>query len=261
MGRCFRFIRVLSLMLLVGLGGAGARADRALDDQRGRAHYIAGESHFAAGRWSDAVREFTLAYELSQRQEMLINRSRAYERDGRLAEARDDLTLLLALHPDTPYRAEAETGLERLSRQLAAATPAPALALPDPPAQRAQQAPTSPGEPVLERRRMPGWPVLALGGGALVAAAVALGTGLRAHAIHDDLERACRDDACPTALLEDRDQGRALARASTGLTFGAVALIGGALGMYVHALRHPAPVAVDVDARAHGAAARLRVRF
>ena len=265
MWSCFRYvIGVLSLMLLLGFGGAVARAEGALDDERARAHFIAGESHFAAGRWSDAVREFTLAYELSQRQEMLINRSRAYERDGRLEEARGDLALLLERHPETRYRAEAETRLERLSRQLAAAPLRDPDPLPEPiaapatePASAEATGERAPGA----RRRAPRWAVVALGSAALVAGTVALGTGLRAHAIHRRLKGACPDATCPLALGEERDHGRTLARVSTGVTFVAVALLGGALGVYVHALRRPAALGADLEASAHGAAARLRVRF
>ncbi|HVZ35454.1 MAG TPA: hypothetical protein VG963_23665, partial [Polyangiaceae bacterium] len=59
---------------------AGARRaldESPLDDERARAHFVAGESYFAAQRWDDAAHEFASAYEFSRRPEMLINLSLA----------------------------------------------------------------------------------------------------------------------------------------------------------------------------------------
>ncbi|MET0344083.1 MAG: hypothetical protein ABW252_23920 [Polyangiales bacterium] len=264
------------MLLALSFVRATAHADAATDDQRARAHFIAGESHFAAGRWADAVREFTLAYELSQRQEMLINRSRAYERNEQLEEARGDLRLLLERHPETRYREEAEARLERLARAMRA-RPAPAspeerddapVSPPPPaplPAVAAEVEPAAPAEAparVVRTSKRPSWPVIALGSGAVALGAIALGTGLKAHALHGDLEKGCGASGCPRALIDDRDRGHTLAKVSTGLTFGALALVGGAVGLYVFQLRRrPERVDVALDARPQHAEARLKVRF
>jgi hypothetical protein len=238
------------------------QAQDGLDDERARVHFVAGESHFAAERWTDAEREFALAYELSHRPEMLINLSRAHERNGKLVAAVADLELLLSVYPETSYRGEALQRLDTMRAKLASAAPLPAPrdgSLPEfAPAATEQAEPA----PVVTRRAWPpSLPTLVVGGAAIAAGVVALATGLRAHGIYSDLEDQCDADAgCDPSFASDRNHGRALSRASTALTFGAVALAGTAAVLWV----------VDVkksDERGHVAlgfdatGARLRAWF
>jgi hypothetical protein len=252
---------LLSLLLVCSLWCAGrpVRAEEALDDERARAHFVAGESHFAAQRWSDAEREFALAYELSRRPEMLINLSRAHERNGELVAAVADLELLLSLHPETSYRGEAQQRLSVMRAQLAAAPPAPAVA----PASEPAPAEAKVALPAAGERNIwpPSLPTLLVGATAIAAGAVALGTGLRAHGIYKDLEDSCGADAsCAPSYVADRDHGRALSRASTALTFASIALAGTAAVLWVFDVKHS-------DERGHlafgidGAGARMRARF
>jgi len=258
--------RLLALCALLWAAAFGARADEGLDDQRARAHFVAGESHFAAERWADAAREFSLAYELSRRPEMLINLSRAHERGGLLEAAITDLEQLLARHPNTPYRGEARQRTEAMrarldaeARAAEAATTTPAT--PDIPAVAATQTESVPEAPAPRERRVlwpPRWPVLAVGGTAVAAAVVALATGLRAHGYYGDLESRCPDGRCPSGFEDDRARGRALARASTALTFASVALAGATAVLWVYeGRRRERPLALGFD----GAGARVRARF
>ncbi len=210
-------------------------AEVRLDDERARAHFVAGESYFAAQRWADSAREFASAYEFSHRPEMLVNLSLAHERAGEDAAAAADLERLLADHPDTPYRPQAEQRMTDLQQRLAAA----ATRVPESSAEA-----STAGQDTLARDAAPrgsswppSWPTLAVGGGALMVAVVALATGLRAHRLYRDLEGRCPDAGCEPGFEGDRDRGRALARASTGLTFTAVALAGAAAGLWVHDVR------------------------
>lgn len=259
------FFSLLSLSLC--LAGGVVHAQEPLDDERARAHFVAGESHFASQRWDDAEREFALAYELSHRPEMLINLSRAHERNGKLVAAIADLELLLSAHPETSYRGEALQRLDTMRAKLAAAPPpseprsapkseaapkvAPlvSLAVEPAPAPKAERAIWPPS-----------LPTLLVSSAALAVGAAALGTGLRAHGIYNDLEQRCDDGACDAPFTADRDRGQALSRASTALTFVSVALAGTAAVLWVLDVKKS-------DARGHlalgfdPAGARFRARF
>lgn len=193
-----------------------------IDDERARSHFAAGESHYAAQRFGDAAREFALAYELSRRPEMLVNLARAHERDGALRAAIADLELLLAQHPSTSYRGEAEERLARMRAELAAQE----AQVERERARAASDTKRSPVEsaPVHEPSRTLRAVGIALAGGALATAVVALGTGLRADNLYDALVDQCPQDRCTGDFTERRDRGLALARASTAMTFVSIAL-------------------------------------
>jgi hypothetical protein len=265
-------VSLLLCSLCVGASlsaAAPVAAQELLDDDRAHAHFVAGESHFAAERWSDASREFALAYEMSRRPEMLINLSRAHERGGELQAALTDLELLLKVHPETAYRGEAEQRMSAMRDKLARTpTPTPTPA-PSPEATAAAvTAPTSvpaQGAPS-ERRTAPGgWrpslPTIAIGGTGLVVGVVALGTGLVAHSLYKDLEHSCDSDSrCDPSFAADRDRGRTLARTSTALTFVSAALVGTAAVLWVYDVgrRRESPrLAFGID----GTGARMRAEF
>lgn len=214
----------LLLALWVPVGTVRALSE---DDERARAHFVAGEAYFEDQRYDDAAREFKEAYELSGRPEMLVNLSRAHERAGSSAEAIGDLELLLARHPQTSYRAEAEVRLANLRAAH------PELLKP-------QQ--TGPAEPRVAPQPAPGpasrklWPprlpTLIMGGAAVGGALAAVATGWAAHAKHEDLEQRCQD-GCPDEIAADKERGQRLARASTGMTFAAIALGGATAVLWV----------------------------
>ncbi|MBX3273413.1 MAG: tetratricopeptide repeat protein [Sandaracinaceae bacterium] len=89
---------VLSLAL-AGVTRAGAQANTAAD-QRALALYEQGSSAYTEGRYEDAIRLFTEAYELSPRPLLLYNLANAYERVGRYADA---VQMLEYFQPHAPY--------------------------------------------------------------------------------------------------------------------------------------------------------------
>ncbi len=228
-----------------------------LDDERARAHYLAGESHFAAERWPDASREFEQAYSLSQRPEMLINLSRAHERGGELAAAIADLELLLERFPETSYRLEAEQRVAVMRAKLQAAPPpVPPPVLVEQPVGETQPGPMA-AAPPLAKIWPPHLPTLIVGSVAIAAGVAALGTGLRAHGLHGDLQDRCPNDACAGNFESDRDKGRALSRASTGLMFSSIALAGATAALWVLDYRHDKRVQLGFN----GSSAKLRMQF
>lgn len=265
----FAFFLSVALCSLCCFAGDRALAQPGLDDERAKAHFFAGESYFATERWGDAAREFALAYELSQRPEMLINLSRAHERDRHLAEAIADLELLIARHPDNAYRGEAELRIASMRTELAAgATPAaplvapvqePVPAEPQPPAGLPPVALEDRTESPHARIWPPAWITLAAGGAAIVVGAVALGTGLRAHHFYGQLDGRCPHAACEPGFESTRDKGQALSRTSTALTFASAALATTAAVLWVYDVKRERRRAVSLGIE--GAGVRMHARF
>lgn len=259
----------LALSLLCGLASSRVEAQRTLDDERAKAHFFAGESYFAAERWSDAAREFALAYELSLRPEMLINLSRAHERDRHLAEAIADLELLIGRHPDNPYRSEAESRIGAMRAELAKGPVPTAEPAGTSQAPLAQAKPGSglpavaldeqPETPRHARVWAPSFITLAAGGAALVVGVVALGTGLRAHHLYKQLDSRCPAGACEEGFESTRGKGQALSRTSTALTFASLALAGTAAVLWVYDVKRERRKAVSLGIE--GAGVRLHARF
>ena len=93
--------------------------------ERARLHFQSGASYYEAGSYDDALREWTRAYELSQRPELLYNLSLAHQGLNHLQEARDHLRRFLDEVEDVPNRANLETRIENLDRRIAAQAAAP----------------------------------------------------------------------------------------------------------------------------------------
>jgi tetratricopeptide (TPR) repeat protein len=93
----------LALACAVALGSvpAAAQDDGDADMQEARSLFVAGVAAVDAGRWADAIRSFSRAYELSGRPIALYNVAFALRALGRHVEARDAFERLLRLHgPD-----------------------------------------------------------------------------------------------------------------------------------------------------------------
>lgn len=201
------------------------------DDERARMHFQSGLSYYEQARYSDAAREFTEAYTLSQRPALLLNLSQAYERDLKFAEAIVELERYQQLVPDSPQQRTVETRIERL-RELQTrvasntqATAAPPVVEEAPPVEEPATAPVvdptptpSPGGSGVS---VPGL-VLAGSGGLLLAGSVVL--GIMAHSRHTDLQDRCPGGACPAGedAQSDIDAGRTLGWVSTGLMAGGI---------------------------------------
>jgi hypothetical protein len=241
----------LTLAIVGGLASSGATPAAAQDspsksesseaDARARRHFETGRDYFKSLRYEDAIREFTEAYELSGRPQLLLNIAIAQERVQRYGEAADTLEQYLEVASEVPDRSQIEDRIERLRRraeELAAGkAPEPGTqvsqkdagkALPD------KQGPSG-AEPAPGGLGALRWSGVAAFGVAAAAGAAALGTGVRSDAIHGDLQDACGPDrTCPPGRSGDIDRGRALSRTSTAMTFvAAAAAAGGAVLWFV----------------------------
>lgn len=207
---------LVALLMLGTMGRANAQPET--DDQRARNHFLSATSYYQEARYAQALQEFLEAYRLSGRAELLVNASRAAERNLDFNQAIELVDRFLAEAPaDHPQRA-AETSrraqlveLAERARQMQGTTPPTTAETP------AETPP--PAEP--ERRGLGtmGYVGIGLlgGGGALGVASLA--TGLVANAKYSDLESACPGGICDPTMQGDIDSGRRLARLSTATTF------------------------------------------
>lgn len=214
--------------LLVGLlwFGQAVRVDAQppTDDQRARNHFLAGTSYYEEARYAQALQEFLEAYRLSGRAELLVNASRAAERNLDFRQAIELVDQFLATAaPDHPQRSS-ETA-RRAQLVLLAER-----------AGQGQQTTTTTGTtgPTGTTGTEPsplevedeggglgtmGYVGIGLLGGGGALGVVSLATGLVANGRYSDLERVCRDGACEPSKQDDIDSGRRLARLSTATTF------------------------------------------
>jgi tetratricopeptide (TPR) repeat protein len=261
----------LLFWLLALLGGSAVAAGpaRALpeDDARGRAHFAAGQEYFEQGRFPEAASEFSEAYQLSGRPEMLINRARAEARAGMLEQAVASLELLLERYPQTSYREEAEQELASLRAELEQPKPPETPETPEtraaPPAPVLAPAPSVPRERAL-KLWPPRLPTLIVGGVLVASVLVSVGTGWAAHAKYERLDQRCPAGQCPDddgrhADQRDQDQGRTLARTSTGFTFLSIALGAATALLWAYDVKaQRSQLALGFGASAGGAGAQLR---
>jgi tetratricopeptide (TPR) repeat protein len=222
------------------------------DDERARMHFEAGRSYYDQARYDDASREFQQAFDLSGRNEMLLNLSQAQERALRYDDAISSARRYLELEPDAKDRKTVEdriVNLQQLKQRFATGGPSP---LPAPGETDAAIGPTgtpaepgtTPGtaEPVAppsaatlggepspaptaatrpdtddtNRFTIPAIVLMGTGGAALVASLV---TGLVAHADYKSLQRRCKPNGdCPPSAKDELDEGETLSVVSTVLT-------------------------------------------
>lgn len=115
-------MRPMALALALPLALALALlAPVAASAQDARQHFLRGEAAYNQGDYEAALREWQAAYTMDPRPLLQFNLAQAFERLGRLEEARDALDQYLAsAPPDDPHQADARARLaairERLSR-------------------------------------------------------------------------------------------------------------------------------------------------
>jgi len=234
-----------ALLLAPAFCPGGARAqDGGGRDNQAREHFLVGKRYFEQARYPEAAREFEEAYRLSGRSELLLNLALAEERALDYQASIAALNRYLEVEPATPDRAEIEARIERLEvlqAEEAARVRAQAEAL----AARQGDEPASAGN----RQRGDGdggpstlqWVGMGLLVGAGAFGGAALGTGLAAESIYDDLDSAQdADGRIPADRVDDRDRGESLARASTALSFTALGLAIGGLVLVIVGADHGA---------------------
>ena len=148
-------------------------------DKESRAHFRRGETHFAMGRFAQALKEYEAAYELKPLPGFLFNIGQCHRNLGHLEEAVFSFKRYLRLKPDAANHAAVEELVADLERQLAAqkATRPPSLTGPVGPTGPLLPPPPPPPDPVYKRWWF--WT-----GIAAIAAGAAVGIyfGVRPHA-------------------------------------------------------------------------------
>jgi tetratricopeptide (TPR) repeat protein len=171
-------------------------------DRAAREHFTRGREAFSQGDFATAVREFSQAYELSGRPQLLYNIGTTYERLHNWQEANLALTRYLERVPDAPDRAEVQARLNVIQVELqhlaeARQTPEPATH-------------TNTRVVVIERQvqeppRYFRTAAIVAGGLAVVGGGVTLAVGLLADRRYNDLASGCGQTVagCPQVDIED----------------------------------------------------------
>lgn len=227
-----RIVILLVTLVLAGLtlngtspAFAAAQTAETIDERRdreARAYFDAARLAYEDGRFEEAMNNFIRSHELSQRATLHYNIAAAAERAGNLEAAQQHYQLYLEAVPDAANRSYTEARLrviaETLQRQRALEAAARPTPDDEPPASepRTALAASPSGSDAGSERSRSAAPVVLLGaaGGALVAS---LGLGLRARAIHTDLEARCPEGRCAGELESRADRMQRLARTSDAM--------------------------------------------
>jgi tetratricopeptide (TPR) repeat protein len=249
-------------LILLGLALAtlllGATSARADDLKRAREHFSVGKIHFDAGRFDEAIAEYKLAYDLSNKPGILYNLGSAYRKKAEVTHALADKRAAVQYYqryieasPTAKDAIGAATFIASLTKELEEEGPAAAPPVPAP-------APAPVPEPVVAAAPAPALAPVdtapASGGkGYRVAGLVTAGVGvalvatsvvfaLKAKSASDDLAALTQDSQWNQALYESGESANRNAMI-TGAA-GAAAIAGGAVLYFV--LGRPAPVATEV---------------
>lgn len=195
------------------------------DDERARAHFLAGTSYFESARYAEAHDQFLEAYRLSHRIELLVNASTAAERNLDFAEAILLVDRFLSEAPaNHPARTMQTDRRARLVELAARSTPNN----PPPDNTHVEPAHTEPaadtGGGGLGTTGYIGLGTMGAGGALGIVSII---TGVVANSRYNDLSDRC-GGPCPAADQDDVAAGRRMARTSTATTFiGVGALVAG----------------------------------
>src|SRR5438067_3982141 len=192
-------MRLLVAAMAISSVVVAQSAPTANDQEAARAHFMAGSAYYEQANYADAVKEFSEAYRLSQRPDLLYNLALAYERLEKWDEAIGALQQYLALKPDAQDRNLIQTRIENLRKQrLSAHAAPPPSPLPPPP-------PPPPPKP----RHVASLVVGGIGVAALIAA---IGTGATALRDKSDLDNVCPNMRCTSSSQQAKiDEGALLA--------------------------------------------------
>ena len=239
---------MLAAALVVAAAPAHAMTE---EEERAKAHFLAGQSYYDQASYTDALREFNEAYRISKRPALLYNIARCFEALDQLADAVQMLQRYLEEDPTTSDREAVETRIRNLKeRQARAKPPEPKPAPPPttvpppttapPPTLVAKSPPPPSAPPPAHRKRVYTWVVGGIGLGALAAA---LGTDVASQLSYDDLKSKCTGNVCDPNVVASAqhkiDQGKHLALATDILwPIGAAAVATGVVLFFVEG-RHP----------------------
>jgi Tetratricopeptide repeat len=234
---------MLAAVLLAAVAPAHAITE---EEERAKAHFLAGQSYYDQASYTDALREFNEAYRISKRPALLYNLARCHEALEQLPEAVQMLQRYLEEDPTTSDREAVETRIrnlkERIERSKKPPEPPPAPVTqppaPAPVVQTAAPAPAPPPPP--PRKRLYTWIVGGIGVGALAAA---LGTGVASQLSYNSLNSQCTGSVCNPSVdggaQHKIDAGKHLALATDILwPIGAAAVATGVVLFFVEG-RHP----------------------
>ena len=228
------------------------------DMEAAKAHFAAGSAYYDQANYADAVKEFNEAYRLSKRIDLLYNIAVCYERLAQYDSAIQALQKYLTDKPDAPDRVTIQSRIGNLEkRRDENGQPPPAMPPPTPPPFAPRTGPNGGVPGAVDRPAHWYVPGVAVGAGGVAILLASLGTGLGAHAIHDDLVKTCLGNVCEDSQRSKVDEGKALALASDVLLgVGAAATVAGAILLIVQS-RHPATHRALVTPSANG----VRVSF
>jgi tetratricopeptide (TPR) repeat protein len=250
-------MRLLAQLLTACLlfSGSSALAQGVIDmggmpEQEAKAHFKVGKSLYESGRFAEAAAEWSKAYELSQRNELLYNVYVAYRDASDVPHAIDALRRYLqGAELDDATRQNLQARLRAMEESnskapvvavtpsdpepastTAAPAPAPEPATePAPPAPAASSAADETTASSDEGGSVVPYVLLGVGGALLAGAAV---TGVIVLGNESDLEDDCTDERCTTSDSQDKlDATKSLAVVTDALwiTGTVAAVVGGAL--------------------------------
>jgi tetratricopeptide (TPR) repeat protein len=206
------------------------------EDERAKAHFLAGQSYYEQASYTDALREFTEAYRISKRPALLYNIARCHEALESYADAVKMLEAYLDQDPETTDRAAVETRIANLKERQAARE----AKLQPPAAVKAPPPTTIAPPPAPHRKRVYTWIV---GGVGVAALAAALGTGIASQLAYNDLSSKCSGTTCDPATVGNAqgkiDSGKRRALATDILwPIGAAAAVTGIVLFFVEGRHH-----------------------
>jgi tetratricopeptide (TPR) repeat protein len=216
------------------------------DDERAKAHFLAGQSYYDQASYTDALREFNEAYRISKRPALLYNIARCHEALEQYEEAVKMLQRYLDEEPQTEDRLAVETHIANLKGRGVHRPPGePDVGRPPPPHPAPVAQPPPPPQPApspAPRKRVATWVVGGLGVGLLAAA---LGTGIASQLDYNDLSSKCMANMCDPSDQKKIDSGKRLAIATDVLwPIGAAAVVTGVVLFFVEGRHHKKELAV-----------------
>jgi tetratricopeptide (TPR) repeat protein len=202
------------------------------DQDAAKAHYLAGSAYYDQANYGDAAKEFSEAFRLSHRADLLYNIAVCYERLSQWDDAIGALRRYLTDKPDAADRAVIESRISNYEhRRDEAKAKAAAAAQPPPPP--VAPAPPPPPKP----RHLASYVVGGIGLGVL---GVALGTGVQAQLDYNDLNNKCPKMVCSPSLRSEGDSGKSLAVATDVLIGVGAAAVATGVVLFIVELRKPA---------------------